>query len=365
MKILIGMPAKDSWGGPARCEPPFVSALEKLGLSVETSDYVYGDKEKPTPLSGRIRRVLKTAFRFRRLLRRKDFDVIHLNSAFDARTVLRDSVSLFIMRPGKTKVFIKLHGSDIESFRSLPRYRILMWYLNRKADAFGVLSNEELAAFDRFGFDRNRFFLVKNAITFENPAIFDSPRPLKEVNNVFELLFVSRFIETKGLLETIEALALLRRARLRVRLTCVGDGPLRAEAEAAAERLGLLPFVTFTGYVDEATVEEYLAKSDIFVFPTRHPEGFPIALFKAIAAGLPVVTTRIRAMADYLEDGKNAIFCEPNPQSVSDAVEKLVRNRDLRQSMAQTNAAMGPAFSPGQIAGEYLEIYEKINKRQN
>lgn len=360
MKILIGMPAKDSWGGPARCEPPFVEALKAAGVEVETSDYVYGDKEKPTPLTGRVRRVLKTAFRFRRLLKSSAYDLVHLNTAFDARTVLRDTISLFIMQPRKAKVFLKLHGSDAESFQSLFRYRILIAWLKRMADGFGVLSSEEIKTFEQFGFDTKKFFLVKNAVSFEQPDLLDLPREVKNVKNVFELLFVARFIETKGLLETIEACARLRRVGLRVRLTCVGDGPLRPNAEAEVERLGLQNFVTFTGYVDEARVEQYMAGADIFVFPTRHPEGFPIALFKAVVAGLPVVTTATRAAADYLTNRENGIFCNPDAQSVADAVETLIRNPELMATIRETNSAMRKNFSPETIAGGYIQIYRKL-----
>ena len=69
MKILIGMPAKDSWGGPISSEPPFVEALQKLNQDITESIYVYGDKEKPTPLIERVKRVWKTAFHFRKLLK--------------------------------------------------------------------------------------------------------------------------------------------------------------------------------------------------------------------------------------------------------------------------------------------------------
>ena len=61
MKILIGMPSKDSWGGPIASEPPFVTALREAGVGVTEEVYVYGDKDKPTPFFERIRRVLKTA----------------------------------------------------------------------------------------------------------------------------------------------------------------------------------------------------------------------------------------------------------------------------------------------------------------
>src|SRR4051812_47817132 len=97
MKILVGMPSKDSWGGPASSEPPFVAALRKIGVDVREEVYVYGDKEKPTKFYERVRRVLQTAFRFRKILAHESFDLIHLNTALDLKTLLRDSVSIFLM----------------------------------------------------------------------------------------------------------------------------------------------------------------------------------------------------------------------------------------------------------------------------
>ena len=116
MKLLIGMPSKDSWGGPISSEPPFVEALREMGLEVVEADYVYGDKERPTPFLERIKRVWKTAFRFRRLLRNGSFVIVHLNSAFDLKTILRDSFSLFVMNPRNTKVVFKFHGSEAQDF---------------------------------------------------------------------------------------------------------------------------------------------------------------------------------------------------------------------------------------------------------
>ena len=67
------MPAKDSWGGPIASEPPFVEAVRKIGIDATDEVYVYGDKDKPTPMFERIRRVWKTAFRFRRILKNAEF----------------------------------------------------------------------------------------------------------------------------------------------------------------------------------------------------------------------------------------------------------------------------------------------------
>ena len=137
MKILFGMPAKDSWGGPASSEPPFVEALRKLNPNVTEAVYVFGDKEKPTPFFQRIRRVVQTAFHFRRILKKQNFDIVHLNTAFDLKTILRDSFSLFVMNPRRAKVFMKLHGSEAQDFRETNFFvRFLIKYISRKDGRF-------------------------------------------------------------------------------------------------------------------------------------------------------------------------------------------------------------------------------------
>ncbi len=361
LKLLVGMPSKDSWGGPIASEPPFVEALRKAGADVTEETYVYGDKDKPTPFFERLRRVLKTAFRFRKLLKKESFDVIHLNTAFDLKTILRDSVSLFLMKPGKAKVFLKLHGSAAEEFaRANFLTRILIDYLKKNVDGFGVHTTEEKANFLRLGFDAGKFYFVKNAVTIHAGLPENFVRNQKETGEIFEILFVSRFIAAKGLLETIRACAILRERGDKFALTCVGDGEMLADAQREVEKLKLSAEVKFTGYIPEAKVTEYFFKSDLFVFPTRHIEGFPNVLFKAVAVGLPVVTTKIRAAADYLSEPENCLFCSQAPADISEKIIKLIEDKALRTKMSANNSEFGKTLLPPEIACEFLTIYEKI-----
>ena len=80
------MPDPDSLGGPAACEPPFVAELRKQRVAVEEETYVYGDKLSRTSLNRRVRRVLEAAFRLRRRLKSGSFDLLHLNTSFEARS---------------------------------------------------------------------------------------------------------------------------------------------------------------------------------------------------------------------------------------------------------------------------------------
>lgn len=352
------MPSPDSWGGPAACEPPFVEALKDLGHDVTTAVYVYGDKERPTRFLARVARIFRTARRFRKLVREIDFDIVHLNSAFDARTVLRDSFCLFWMGRSKAKIFVKLHGSMADELANsgflLER---LIDVIRTRVDAFGYLSEAELESFGKLGFDRHRFHRVRNVV--EMPVRSPQNRGKKN-DDVFELLFISRFAPAKGLVETIEACESLRKRGYRFRLTCVGDGEVRRAAGDAVGRLGLGRIVTFTGYLPERDVAKYYANSDIFVFPTSHPEGFPLVLFKAVAAGLPIVTTRIRAAADYLTEPDNCLFTEKRPESIADNIAKLIADADLRRRMSENNTVLGLSFSAEAIAKEYAAIYESL-----
>lgn len=87
------MPDKASLGGPIYCEPPFVAALRSAGIEVDEEIYVYGDVAKPTPLWRRVDRVLRAASRLRRRTRQQRYDLIHLNTSFDKKCVMRDLVS--------------------------------------------------------------------------------------------------------------------------------------------------------------------------------------------------------------------------------------------------------------------------------
>ncbi|CAN5832330.1 glycosyltransferase [soil metagenome] len=361
LKILIGMPAADSWGGPISSEPPFTAALGKLDVEVVEKVYVFGDKEKPTSFFERIRRVLQTAFRFRRILKKESFDIVHLNTAFDLKTILRDSFSLFVMKPRKAKVFLKLHGSEAQDFRETNFFaRFLIRYISRKVDGFGIHTSDELENFEALGFDKNKFYFVKNAVTIHERLPADFERKQKENDEVFELLFVARFVPKKCLIQTIEACKIVKEKGYRFNLYCVGDGEMREEAETLVRKYDLEKQVIFTGYIPEREVSAHFFECDILIFPTGYGEGFPNVFFKALSVGMPVVSTKFRAARDFLKEEKNYLACTPEPESIAEKIIELIENKKLRQTMSENNFEFGKSLLPENIAQEFLEIYTDI-----
>jgi len=363
MRVLVGMPDASTRGGPNACEPPFVAALRALGVDVTEVTFVFGDNLGGEHATDRVRRVVRAARALRAAAAKVSPDLVHLNTSFDAKTVLRDSFTLAVLGR-RTPVFLKLHGSDARVLTA-GRWpiRALARGLLRRAAAIGVLSSAERDAFVSAGVPTAKVHLVRNAL----PAPQEPP-PREEFLAAHDLppdrpllLFISRFIPTKGLIDAVRATAVLRDRGTHVVLACVGDGPARADAEAEASRLGLGAAVRFTGYVPEAETAAFYAYADALVFPTFHDEGLPVVLLHALAAGLPIVTTRTRAAIDYLSEPETCLWVEPHrPEEIAERVHELLSHETLRTSMARHAREAARQFEPASVARDYKTLYEDV-----
>jgi glycosyltransferase involved in cell wall biosynthesis len=174
------------------------------------------------------------------------------------------------------------------------------------------------------------------------------------------VLFASRLIVEKGVLDTVEAFALVR-AKRPCSLLIAGNGPARpAVAERIAD-LGLEGDVRLLGHVSGDELMAAYRDADIFVLPTYWAEGFPTAITEAMSHGLPVVTTRLRGMADHLRDGENALFVRPRaPDELAAAIRRLLGDETLRDRMRVANLAKVEDFAPAAAARTYLDALRDL-----
>jgi glycosyltransferase involved in cell wall biosynthesis len=362
VRVLMALPDPRVRGGPPSHLFLLRDALIARGLDVRT--FTYGGRRHDegwlTKLGGRA---LDLA-RIPALLRRHRPDVLHINSAFDRRALLRDAPFVRLARLLGQTVVIKFHGSDVGCLDD-PRW---LWRRLTRTVVMGshlvcVLSQEERRAFEA-RFPEARITVVKNALDlgrytggerFRERWRLPANQPL--------LLFIARFIPAKGLREVIEALPAIRR-RHDAHLLLVGDGPERASAEALARRLELAGHVTFTGYIpEEETVGAYRAAT-LLLLPTDHQEGMPMVLFHSLACGLPVVCTRIRAAADWLEEGVSARFVPPrDPDALARAVTALLDDPEQRRRMGEAGRELATRFDQAKVAEEFAGLYASVAQR--
>ena len=147
------------------------------------------------------------------------------------------------------------------------------------------------------------------------------------------VLTVGRLHPQKSHHVLVEAVALLRDRDVDVTVTLVGEGATRAALEQLIRSRGLEDRVHLVGAVGQSDVAAYFQDHDVFCLASVS-EGLPVVLMEALAAGLPVVTTRITGVPELVEDGRTGLLVPPaRPQALADALQRVVEDADLRRTL--------------------------------
>lgn len=153
----------------------------------------------------------------------------------------------------------------------------------------------------------------------------------------------------------IESFSRVAAERDNLRLKIVGSGPREAELQNLVARFDLDKKVDFVGYVqEEKRLYELLRGADIFVLSSVS-EGFPRALYEAMAMHLPIVTTDCGGIPDLMSDGVNAcVVPAGSVKALARGVETVLCDGNLRRSMIRAGAStidqMFERMDPAQIA---------------
>jgi glycosyltransferase involved in cell wall biosynthesis len=159
------------------------------------------------------------------------------------------------------------------------------------------------------------------------------PMDLPSLNGRFVVCFVGLFYPWHGVRYLAEAFALFHRRTPTARLLLVGDGEEAPVVRSVLERHDVLRATYLPGLVPRAEAPRYMAAADVLVSPhanVRHFIGSPIKLFEYMAAGKPIVATRVGQIAEVLRDGDTALLVAPqDPEAMAAALERLYGDREL------------------------------------
>ncbi len=345
-----------------------MEGMKELGYPCNS--FFYAAKEGVNSKSGRMRVIFQNAFNLINLARLFKPDVIYFNSRLEVIAGIRDfiTISLFKAFYRQPVIFIiKSHGSDIEVFeRKNPLIsKVVLPFLKKNVSAWLFLSTEEQNTIINAGYlPAHKVFVTKNIVRnaqFKTDDNFKSQYKIPADHKV--LLFVGRIIKQKGVYEVINAFQKIKEL-YRTTLIIVGDGPELEPIKQLTHSLGLSKHVIFTGFIPEQDVIPFYANSNVLIFPTYFPEGFPMALFNAVAAGMCVVTTPTRAAVDYLAEPQNCLWVEPeNSTQLSNKVNNLLQAQTIMGNMKANNIIKGNLFSKQKVCAELAETLQKISRR--
>jgi glycosyltransferase involved in cell wall biosynthesis len=155
----------------------------------------------------------------------------------------------------------------------------------------------------------------------------------------FTVGFLGTLKPWHGLAILAEAFAALHDVDGGARLLVVGDGPGRAALERDLASCRALEEVHITGAVAPDEVPRWLASMDAAVAPYPAFSGFyfsPLKVFEYMAAGLPIIASRVGQLAELLEDGSDALLCTPgDPAAIARALDRLRRDPELRRRLGR------------------------------
>jgi glycosyltransferase involved in cell wall biosynthesis len=175
---------------------------------------------------------------------------------------------------------------------------------------------------------------------------------------------VGRLSFEKDYQTLLEAFALVVKQSPKARLLLIGDGPDRGKLLVLTEQLNLSGSVKFLGM--RSDVPALLNALDIFVLSSIS-EGIPNTILEAMCVGLPVVSTKVGGVPEIVQEGITGLLTRSrDPQSLANALTKLVVSSSLRRKMGDAGKAIvRERFSLESMVKAYEENYvELLSKKK-
>lgn len=195
--------------------------------------------------------------------------------------------------------YMKLALSSVDAFISPSRYL---------ADSYGLA-----------GVPAEKINVVWNGVDMKKMDAIGRTTP----PNGLRFSFFGYFGKHKGLHTLLDALALLRRKGVDVRVNLVGEGDQREAYDRQLQASGCAHLVKFWGKIPNDEIGAAYSATDVLVLPSIWPENQPVSIIEAMACGIPVIASNIGGIPELVADGENGFLFESG--NALDLAEKMAR----------------------------------------
>jgi glycosyltransferase involved in cell wall biosynthesis len=301
---------------------------------------------------------IKAYYQLKNIVKNNHFNAIHCHSPMGsvlARLVAKSS--------GVKKVIYTAHGFHF--YKKAPLLNRLIYY---NIEKYLSKYTETIVTINKEDFEISRTLYAKNSILVPGIGIdlkrfdftgFDRDAKRNELHipkDAITILSVGELIKRKNYVTSLKAISKLSSKKF-VFLIC-GKGKMEKNLRRYAKYLGIESKVQFLGFRND--IPEICYSSDIFLFPSFQ-EGLPVSVMEAMAAGLPIVASKIRGNTDLIKDGIGG-FLHGSKDYISFAksIEKIISDDKLRLSMSIQNIKEVAKYDK-QIVNEIMrKLYTKI-----
>lgn len=302
---------------------------------------------------------LVATFELRSAIREYKPDILHLNSS--KAGVLG---SLAGRLAGIHNIVFTSHGFAFLEPYSFVIRKFYFW-AEKLATVFRkkiicVSEFDRQAAFESKLGAKEKFITIHNGIDISKPQITNTKF---QINSKPVIGTIANLYPTKGIKYLIEAAALLKTMipDSKFIIQIIGEGRERKNLELRIKNYGLESTIFLLGKLPNAS--EHLRDFDIFVLPSIK-EGFPYTILEAMAAGLPIVATKVGGIPEILIDKKTGLIVAPkNPQALADAIMNLISNPESGSRMGRKAQEIVKNFTISKMVSATEKIYEEVLSR--
>lgn len=279
--------------------------------------------------------------------------LVHLHSA-SRGSFWRKSLLCWLADTFAVPYVYHLHSGEFPAFYRRQPASVQKWVRRtlRRAACVVVLTQSwrtELAAIEPGA----RIEVVGNPVSV--PKGLPTERPSNRC-----VLFLGRFDEKKGIFDLVRAVPRVLEALPDTTFVLAGDGR-QEEVRRLACELGVEKQVRLPGWLDGEAKESALAAASVLVLPSYH-EGLPVSLLEAMAAGVPVVATRVGGIPELLREGQCGVLVEPGDTvTLATALVEVLERKELRQSLRENAfAQVRETYSEEAVFGKLDELYRGL-----
>ena len=305
----------------------------------------------PAGAGGSVARITfspSVPFQVRKILKKENFDIVHLHEPVDVLlplSVLLQSKSINV------GTFHAYHDKPRGYWLGGP---ILRRWLPR-LDGLIAVSKPAMEFASRHL--PGEYEIIPNGVDIERFSP-DVPLIPEFCDDRLNILFVGRLEKRKGLGTLISAYGKAKKQYPNSRLIVVGPGTkLRHDYEKQIEENGLED-VVFVGYISDEELPRYYRTADVFCSPATGHESFGIILLEAMACGRPVVASNIDGYAGVGTHGSDCLLVPPNnDEALADALVSLLGDTSRRQHMGVQGRLTAEKYSWDHVAQRVLDYY--------
>ena len=346
-------------GSVSRGEQSMAYVAEELGVPVVTIPHLH---REISPL----RDLLATA-RLARIMRSERPTILHTHTA-KAGAVGR-MAALLAGRARPPIIVHTFHGHVLRGYFGrfwTGVFRLLERMLARITDALVAVSPEVRDELVALGVaPASKFRVIRLGIALDtriqadDAARAETRRVMGIPDGRFVVGWIGRMTGVKRTDVLLHGFRTLREDGIDAVLCMVGDGPDRESVEQLADELGIVRDCLFTGYQED--VGPFFAAFDVFVL-TSGNEGTPVTAIEALAAGCPVVATRVGGVPDVVTDGEDGFLVSPAAvDELAGRLADLARDPDLRARMgASGRARMRTRYAVDRLIDDTDRLYREL-----